>query len=320
MPTLPHDKRAMAPMKVIVEIDGRAAIPVRAIPLLTSWTVMSPDVVAKELGHHEEDLSAFGVVYAYLLVTPTKYSKVEPRDWREWVEHPIEGCDSRISATEIDRNVGRLQWREESFRLLPAGVFVWQDEFESAYMYEYGPESPRARNNPDLRQEDRVLNYEPIGGPCADWRRLVLEGFEELIRDRFPTSVDGQRDSHTSDLRQSDCVSKLVDGVDTAPTAAGAAPVHPSESNYWYLRTPKRYTGYTEPLYRALKAAHDAGEPCPHAAQVIESWRASAPAGIMKVLDASIEYMTSGEGVAKTADRRAIQKAIDRMTGRKSGR
>ena len=34
-------------MKVVVSIDGRDAIPVRAIPLLTDWHVLSPDVCAE---------------------------------------------------------------------------------------------------------------------------------------------------------------------------------------------------------------------------------------------------------------------------------
>ena len=51
-------------MKVIVEIEGRNAIPVRAIPFLTNWAMMSPDVVADALAgeaHHFRGLASFAL-------------------------------------------------------------------------------------------------------------------------------------------------------------------------------------------------------------------------------------------------------------------
>ena len=53
-------------MNVIVEIEGREAIPVRAIPLLTYWETMSSDSLAKALAwddhyYHFEGLQAFSL-------------------------------------------------------------------------------------------------------------------------------------------------------------------------------------------------------------------------------------------------------------------
>lgn len=100
-----------------------------------------------------------------------------------------------------------------------------------------------------------------------------------------------------------------------AQAAAEPAPVADSASNApgWSLTKPKRFTGYTEPLYRLLAAAHLEGKPCPSARDVLEAWRIKTPAEIAKVLTDGVDYYDA-KGDTKTADLEAIRKAIERRT------
>ena len=100
-----------------------------------------------------------------------------------------------------------------------------------------------------------------------------------------------------------------------SPDAAPSAPkgLEPNAGLGWSLKAPtdiKRAGGYRWALYRVLKAAHDAGKPCPKAREVLEIWRANpALYNEVKVMSDGVKY-DNGEGIRKDANLRAIQKAI----------
>jgi hypothetical protein len=52
-------------MDTVITIDGREAIPVRAIPLRTDWQVLSPDAIGKALAVDELWLPQFMALHAY---------------------------------------------------------------------------------------------------------------------------------------------------------------------------------------------------------------------------------------------------------------
>ena len=116
-------------LNVVVVIDGREAIPVRAIPLLTNWKFLSPDVLAQVLAGHGVDRTfVFGDLQAFHL----QNGKVRPipKDWWEsWPARELQALSEKIGATELSHDVGYQQWRDESLPLLPAGSFVWKNEF-----------------------------------------------------------------------------------------------------------------------------------------------------------------------------------------------
>ncbi len=93
-----------------------------------------------------------------------------------------------------------------------------------------------------------------------------------------------------------------------APVADGA-----DDGEAWKLAKPQRFNGYTAPLHRLIAAAHREGKPCPTARDVVEAWRINAPAEIAKVLPDGFDYYDA-KGDTKTADLKAIRKAIRRMT------
>ncbi len=100
------------------------------------------------------------------------------------------------------------------------------------------------------------------------------------------------------------------------PQAAAAAPVVAESASSvpaWTVTKPRRYNGYTAPLYRLLAAAQLDGKPCPTARDVLEAWRIETPAEIAKVLTDGVDYYDA-KGDTKTADLEAIRKAIERRT------
>ncbi len=114
-------------MDVVVLINGREAIPVRAIPYVTGrW--MSPDVVARSLAY-TDSISRFEGIDAYQLLADGGYSQVLPGDW-DVVDDLLQGLDSSLKAMSDDRKLTRPIWLTESTKQLPAGVFLWRDEFE----------------------------------------------------------------------------------------------------------------------------------------------------------------------------------------------
>lgn len=166
-------------MDVLITIDGREAMPVRAIPLLTDWQVLSPDVIANALAGDDDLPSSLDGLSAYRLNPDGSPEKIPPRWWANWVVRKLQAISDEIKGKQISHETGYQQWRCKSLAQLPAGVFVWRDEFETAHIGEYGPDSMRARCNPDTYDlSTRVLNFNPQPDPDIAPIGLVLEGLE----------------------------------------------------------------------------------------------------------------------------------------------
>jgi hypothetical protein len=166
-------------MTVVVQIEGRDAIPVRAIPMLTDWQALSPDVVAEILSGGSDHCPSFDGLAAYRLHPDGRVVRESQRSWSSWIVRNLKAASEAIKAKQTCHETGYQQWRNEALALLPAGVFVWRDEFEAAHLDEYGPDSLRARFNPDTFQpESYALNYSPQYGPTESWQKLISEGFE----------------------------------------------------------------------------------------------------------------------------------------------
>jgi len=160
-------------MNVVVLINGREAIPVRAIPFVTGrW--MSPDVVAKSFARtdHWRDMKD---VPAYQLLGGAIHGPVLPKEW-DVVEDLLQALESRLNSLSDDRTVTRPTWIIESTALLPPAVFVWKDQFEQYFRREY---SPQKLHWIDERPGDRELNFSPMITP-PELRDVVMAGFELL--------------------------------------------------------------------------------------------------------------------------------------------
>lgn len=165
-------------MNTTIEINGRQALPVRAIPLLTDWRGLSPDQLAQILAGDSDHWPSFDGLGAHRLHADGSTEPVPPRRWASWVVRKLQATSDAIKAKQTSHETGYQQWRRESLAQLPAGVFVWRDEFEAAHAGEYGPEGMRARGNPEgFDPSVHILNFNPHPDPAIAPPRLVLEGF-----------------------------------------------------------------------------------------------------------------------------------------------
>ena len=174
-------------MNVIVLIRGREAVPVRAIPLLTNWQVMSPDEIASALAH-KENYENFSEMNAHSLENGVALP-VATNWWERFACRDLKAITERIKATELNHEVGYQPWRDESHLVLPAGVFVWKDEFEVCYQKVYGPNGSNIWNTDAalipkkervLKKKERALKLALDFNPFIPRNRttMVMEGFE----------------------------------------------------------------------------------------------------------------------------------------------
>lgn len=156
--------------KLTFTIGGREALPVRAIPYVTGWQ-MSPDVVARSMAKVEppppfpallQGLSGYHLPYD----TPVE---IMPREWDATVT-TIEGYEAELKRQHPDDAIGYAAWRKDSVEKLPAGAFVWLDEFARERT------ADRARV---LKGKQRHGDDELIAAPMLDeaTRAMVREGF-----------------------------------------------------------------------------------------------------------------------------------------------
>lgn len=165
-------------MQVTIEINGRQALPVRAIPLLTDWCGLSPVKLAQILAGESDHWPSFDGLTAHRLHSDGSIEPIPPRWWASWVVDKLQAASDTIKANRISHATGKQQWRSESLAQLPAGVFVWRDEFEAAHAQEYGPEGLRARGNPEgFDPSVHALDLNPQPDPAIVPPQLVLDGF-----------------------------------------------------------------------------------------------------------------------------------------------
>ncbi len=80
----------------------------------------------------------------------------------------------------------------------------------------------------------------------------------------------------------------------------------------WSLKTSiERAPGYRWPLYQALKTAYIAGQPCPKARDVLDTWKLNPPPDV-QVMPDGVKY-DDGLGNQKEANLKAIQQAIKNL-------
>ena len=161
-------------------IHGREFIPVRYISYVTGWDV-SPDVIAQILAH-SETFEHFGELYAYHIQTGSP-AKMLPKEW-DVIEADLEILEAALRKEEKFKQQNYPEWRKQSIPILPAGVFVWKDEFEQAYTYARNPERLSSQEEID---KIRALNLTPFLPP--DMKKVVFEGFESILADSVVGAV-----------------------------------------------------------------------------------------------------------------------------------
>lgn len=154
-------------MNVIIPIKGREAIPVRALPWLTAWE-FSAQEVAEALAH-DDGYESFADLKSYCQYE----GAIQAVRVGEWLN------SATVSIEEFaERELLRTEWEKLSMSALPAGVFVWRDEWELAYNRSpYGPDALAALGDVADKQDiaKRTLNF--ASRIPHDLAQLVMEGF-----------------------------------------------------------------------------------------------------------------------------------------------
>lgn len=170
-------------VNILVVVDGRPALPIRAIPLTTDWEVLSPDVCANAFAGDEHSAPNLENMPTYRLLPDGSYESIHPRVWSNLVVPRLEALSDGIKVAGFGKGAAYSEWRVKSIELLPEAAFVWLDDFERAYAAEYGPESLRWKfGQQEYEPSVYDLNYQPSDGPFDGWEGLVMMGFTKASK------------------------------------------------------------------------------------------------------------------------------------------
>ncbi len=229
---------------LVVEVAEREALPVRAIPYVTGWTV-SPDVVARDFARVNGVFQGLENTSSHHLVNGEPTTML-PKEWDRYVA-ALQGLEADLKEKYANDEQGYAAWVSQSVAKLPAGVFVWLDEFTADFERAYGPDRWSLM---DERSGDREINLSPYLEEGV--LNAVLEGFER----RQPVSTYSSDDSHAGvvEFLQN---GKLIDWgywvVDNMPTLSP-----PEAARLMQGLDPDLY----EDLTSRPIAKYDASTPC----------------------------------------------------------
>ena len=133
------EKGAMT-KSIVVKIDGREALPVRAIPFFFNWQEMTPDVLAKALCGKHKDWK----ISAYTLDN-TEFHAVQKENWG-FAKTEIDALEEILhdEAVTEENHAGYAQWQAQAPLKFPAGVFVWREALEEIFASINKNEPPNA--------------------------------------------------------------------------------------------------------------------------------------------------------------------------------
>jgi hypothetical protein len=170
-------------VNVIIKIEGREAIPVRAIPYVTGWNSkrgLSPDMLATKLSTHPKDRALRSPMRNLLAYKHHLGMTLAVRrdDW-QMVCVQLAGLSGELHAKFPRGEDGardeqsRAAWQARAIELLPSGVFVWLDEFEEDFLRYFDYQS---RGTAPERLDERDLNWNPTLPDKVG--EIIMNGFE----------------------------------------------------------------------------------------------------------------------------------------------
>jgi hypothetical protein len=158
-------------VKTIVLIDGREAVPVRALPFVTGWS-LSPDMLAMDMAKRSKAfLNRKTNLRAYQYDADGTCAPINPSEWEQIIIE-LEALALRVRRATGERDAGTYAtWREESPSCLPKACFVWRNEFESVFN-----QGLTSAGSPDEDSDALMLNFSPL--VPSGLQAMVMEGFQ----------------------------------------------------------------------------------------------------------------------------------------------
>jgi len=178
-------------MNVLVLINGREAIPVRAIPYIADSTV-SADILVKGL-LCTDHINPFHGLSAYELLGYQCSRKTGAVEWRR-VEVELRALSDNLHRQVREGNLthaeGTAKWKRESVKRLPSKVFIWKNEFVLEHFKRY-----RRVSNEELAQIYRSgleMNRELASASEDSYAAEIMaaHGAPENWREMFQANID----------------------------------------------------------------------------------------------------------------------------------
>jgi len=149
-------------VNVLIQIKGREAIPVRAIPLLTNWTVLAPDDLAEKLSQ--------GSMRSYLL-DGNDVSGIQADFWSD-IEVALESLSDTMKAKQCEYS----EWQVCAVKKLPKVAFVWRDEFEQFFHQCFASDNDSGwEYSRNLKPAILTLNFNPL--VLGELETVIMEAF-----------------------------------------------------------------------------------------------------------------------------------------------
>ncbi len=171
-------------MNILIQIGGRRAIPVRAIPFLfdrNDVNSLSPDEVALALAW-DASMPNFDGLQAYRLESG-EAKTIPDQFWETTIVRDLRGLSDEIASSQVSHEAGHWRWRTASIRALPAVAFVWADDLESHLQSAFRNRNIAAdyiEGDAQTVSKSLTLDFSPfIGNP--DIERLVMDGFPSAV-------------------------------------------------------------------------------------------------------------------------------------------
>ena len=201
-------------MNVVIEIDGREAIPVRALPWVTSEKFGAKEmaeqtgrkfgageVARRSIWHFgaQQVAEAFAGDLDWPIPVQARY--LEDSEVRNYPGGYWKNTHTVAVEELVEMKLTRDEWEFAATKALPAGVFVWRDEWEAAYnaspdgpealsylaeysedtLWHWGSKFCATENKKDAKA--RALNFKPriLDKKICD---LVMEGFIKARKKR----------------------------------------------------------------------------------------------------------------------------------------
>ncbi|MBN8519794.1 MAG: hypothetical protein J5X22_20865 [Candidatus Accumulibacter sp.] len=178
-------------MSVVVLINGREAIPVRAIPYMADSTV-SAEILVRGVLCSDHNNALHGLS-AYQLLAYECSRKVQPVEWRR-VAVNLHALSDTLRRQELKGELthaeGTAEWKRESVKRLPSGVYIWKDEFSRKHFERY-----RRLSNEELAQCHRhglEMNRELASASDDSYTAEIMaaHGAPENWREAFQADID----------------------------------------------------------------------------------------------------------------------------------
>ena len=155
-------------MNVVVLIDGREAIPVRAIPFVTA-SRLSPDTLVDLLIPVSKFPDPMQPEALRLDKGTQSWSKFDCLQW-DGIRHRLQRLARELNPKKKPDHKTQADWMDGAIERLPAGVFLWREDLERCI---------QAFDMRDYDEERAVFDFSPhIPSNMCDY---VREGFERLL-------------------------------------------------------------------------------------------------------------------------------------------